>query len=133
MTRAASQPATLSSTCDKVRNTSHLCPLLHVAAATEARLLIGIHRDMLSNRRSISTMIFQWSRILWICGRPDMLRCRVGFYWVLYYFHFHCTLPPTVCNAISACRREYLHNRDGPGRIRCFCSLSAGVPKMRTI
>ena len=51
------------------------------------------------------------------------------FIWVLYYFHFQCTLPSTVCNVISACHREYLHNCDGPGGIRCFCSLSAGVPK----
>ena len=28
---------------------------------------------------------------------------------VLYYFHFHCTLPSTVCNVISACRREYIY------------------------
>ena len=34
---------------------------------------------------------------------------------------------------ISACCRESIHNRDGPGGIQYLCSLSAGVPKMGTI
>ena len=34
---------------------------------------------------------------------------------------------------ISACCRESIHNRDGPGGIQYLCSLSAGVPKLGTI
>ena len=30
---------------------------------------------------------------------------------------------------VTACGRESLYNRDGPGRIQCLCSSSADVPK----
>ena len=53
---------------------------------------------------------------------------KVFFLFLGFVFFFHCTLSTASC-VISACNREPLHNRDGPGGIQYFCSLSAGVPK----
>ena len=47
-----------------------------------------------------------------------------------FYFIVLCQLQAVI---ISACCRESIHNRDGPGWIQYLCSLSAGVPKMGTI
>ena len=48
-------------------------------------------------------------------------------------FFFFIVLCQLQAASISACNREPLHNRDGPGGIQYLCSLSAGVPKMGTI
>ena len=58
---------------------------------------------------------------------------KVFFLFLGFVFLFHCTLSTASCCPISACCRESIHNRDGPGGIQYLCSLSSGVPKMGTI
>ena len=54
---------------------------------------------------------------------------RLRFFHFCLYLGFSLDLSTACCVGISACRRESLYNRDGPGRIQCLYSSSADVPK----
>ena len=47
---------------------------------------------------------------------------KVFFLFLGFVFLFHCTLS-TARSCISACCRESIHNRDGPGGIQYLCSF----------
>ena len=57
---------------------------------------------------------------------------KVFFLFLGFVFLFHCTLS-TARSCISACCREPIHNRDGPGGIQYLLQFKRWRTKMGTI